>query len=752
MRTAAEISFAFADRDTLDGRDSFFLVGIGGAGMSALARMLKHRGHNVRGTDSTPSDVTSALELEGIPVSIGHSEEGIHKGDAVILSDAIDLAASPEVSAARHLECPLFRRSQALGWLLKGANVIAVTGTHGKTTTTGMLGAALIEAGLDPTVVVGANIPAWGGPVVEGQGTWAVVEACEAYDSFHDLDPKIVVLTNLELDHVDFHGNYERLRDSVVKFVSKADCLIYCGSDDGAREVASLAGVTATDYRQEHFDGKPALSGRHNLLDAAGALMAAVSAGADREAAKQGIERFTGAERRLQILRENSRGISVVDDYAHHPSEIAASIQALREKFQGQRLVVVYQPHLYSRTAGLIEEFANALTDADVIVLTDIYPAREEPMAGISSSRIAELIAKPTFYYPSRHFLPEALLRLAEPGDVVVGMGAGNIGEFAPSLVRLIEDRSKPGRKTRVVVIFGADSAEREISIQSGRAVHRALLNKGYESRLLDLTEVLMTGGNLKCLLGEDRPDIAFLAVHGTNAEDGTTQGLLQTLRIPYTGSNLKASAICMDKQLTKEILSHHGLPVPKGELLRTSGESVSLPLPLIVKPNAQGSTVGLSYVDGKDQLLPAIARAFVYDDAVLVEEWVKGIEISVPVLGDKALPVVEIAPTSGKYDYASKYLPGATEEIIPARLPEEVLARAQSYALQAHKILGCAGATRTDMIVRMSEPLILEVNTLPGLTGTSILPNSARAAGIGFEELVDWIVKDALRCHGEKA
>lgn len=749
MRTASEIASDFAPTEHLSCYRSFFLAGIGGAGMSALARMLKHRGYEVRGTDSTRSETTDNLIQEGIPVRIGHSGDGIGGKDALILSDAIDLGLSPEVSRAKQVGAPMFRRSQALGWLLSGHKLIAVTGTHGKTTTTGMIGAGLIEAGLDPTVVVGASVPAWGGHVVEGHGEWAVAEACEAYDSFHDLKPTIVVLTNLELDHVDFHGSYANLRDSVARFVRSADLLIYCEDDPGAKEIAGMVDIPVTAYSANLFGGKPALPGRHNLENAAGALRAAVMAGANEGKAREGITKFTGAERRLQVLREGE--ITVVDDYAHHPSEIEASVLALRERYPGRRLVVVYQPHLYSRTAGLIPEFSRSLDLADFVVLTDIYPAREEPMPGVSSARIAELLTKPLAYVPSRHLLPGEVHALAKPGDVIVGMGAGNIAEFVHGFIRLLDRHSQPGKKVRVAVLYGGDSAEREVSLLSGRAVHRALLMKGYEATLLDVSDRLLSTGDLTPFIGPDRPDVAFLAVHGTGAEDGAIQGLLELLHMPYTGSSLQSSAICMDKQLTKQILVPSGLRVPHGAVLHAKYEKVDLPLPLIVKPNAQGSTVGLAFVESAKDLRPAIERAFAYDQAVLVEEWIKGMEVSVPVLGDRVLPVVEIAPTSGKYDFESKYTPGATEEIVPARLSEEVTKSVQGAALRAHRALNCAGATRTDLIIRDGEPFVLEVNTLPGLTGTSLLPNSARAAGISFEDLVDWIVQDALKRHAEK-
>lgn len=788
MRKAAEIKEAFADRSLLEGYRSFFLVGIGGAGMSALARMLRHRGFAVQGTDSTRSPETDRLVDEGLPVRIGHSGDGIMGRYAVVLSDAIDLDTSPEVARAKELGAPLFRRSQVLGWLLRDRKVIAVTGTHGKTTTTGMIGAGLKSAGLNPLIVVGASVPEFGGPVVEGDGEWAVVEACEAYDSFHDLDPQIVVLTNLELDHVDYHGSWENLKDSVVRFVDKAGptgCLVYCEEDPGAREIASLCHIPGVPYRIDQFASYVEQAenvmlyslksrGRHNLLNASGAAVAAEQAGVHGAAAALGIMGFEGADRRLQLLLNGP--VAVVDDYAHHPTEIAASIEALRERFmispmsaedavhKKTRLIVVYQPHLYSRTEPLIKEFAEALSNADVVVLTDIYPAREAPIPGVSAARIAELVRKPVFYIPSRHLLPRKVAAMVREGDVVVGMGAGNIAEFAPALVKELAHSSgggsppldgQGGRATNVAVIYGGDSAEREVSLLSGRCVFDALKRKGYDARLVDISELLISKGDLTRFTGPDRPDLAFLAVHGTNAEDGAIQGLFELLHIPYTGSGIQSSALAMDKQLTKTLLREKGIRVPEGVLVSSASDAIPLHAPLIVKPNAQGSTVGLSFVERDEDLKGAVEKALQYDSSALVEEWIVGVEISVPVLGDRALPPVEIAPVSGKYDFESKYTLGATEEIVPARLPEAALRRVKEIALTAHRALGCEGATRTDMIVRPRTPLecdifTLEVNTLPGMTATSLLPNSAKAAGIEFDDLVVWLVEDALKRYAK--
>ncbi len=382
-------------------------------------------------------------------------------------------------------------------------------------------------------------------------------------------------------------------------------------------------------------------------------------------------------------------------------------------------------------------------------------------MPGVSSSLIAERATKPVHYVPSRHLLPRIVGRFVHPGDVVVGMGAGNISEFAPALIHELKRRVELGwfprgrgessSPMRVAVLFGGDSAEREVSLHSGKCVEKALESRGYEVSLIDVTEQLLGKGRLPAFTGHNRPDVVFLAVHGTHAEDGAIQGLLELLHIPYTGSGIQASAIAMDKGLTKKILTSHGIRVPKGALLESPDQPFGVPTPLIVKPNAQGSTVGLSFVEKGGDVCEAVRKAFAYDDKVLVEEWVTGIEISTPVLNGKALLPVEIVPKGGRYDFESKYAPGATQEIIPARIGEDLIKEAQRIALEAHRALGCTGATRTDAIVSGNEIFVLEVNTLPGMTETSLLPNSAAACGIPFDELCVQILEDALRRDEQK-
>ncbi|MBX3119075.1 MAG: D-alanine--D-alanine ligase [Fimbriimonadaceae bacterium] len=760
MRTRAEIESAFASTEELTPHKRFFLVGIGGAGMSALALMLKAQGCAVAGSDSTPSDMTTRLLTEGIEVHLRHAEDTISPFDQVILSDAIDLKTNPEVQGAIRHGCSLYRRSQLLGWLLKDKKIIAVTGTHGKTTTTGMIGASLQAAGIDATIVVGAVIPEFGTSVVAGTSDYAVVEACEAYDSFHDLHPQVVVLTNLEMDHADFHGDYENLKASVMRFVDSipdGGLLVYCGDDEGAKEIGTAFEGKHESYTKVHWPlGIP---GEHNRLNAgaASAVWKYLRMSPDQTAkAMRRLESFHGAERRLQVLQDGD--ITVIDDYAHHPTEVAASLSAVRDGYPGRRLIAVFQPHLYSRTKDLIPQFAEALSAADHVVITDIYPAREAPIPGVSSARIAEKVQASVDYVPVRHLLPRFVAAKAQPGDVILAMGAGNISEFGGALIKelgkdSVERYLQGGMATlNIAVVYGGDSPEREVSLHSGNAVHSALCEMGHNAWLVDVSDLLLSKGDLSKFVGPNRPDVVFLAVHGTHAEDGAIQGLFELLDIPYTGSRLQASAMAIDKQATKTILEHAGLLVPKGQLVHSVEEEITVKVPVVVKPNSQGSTVGLSFVESFADLQDAVRKALAFEGGVLVEEWLTGMEISVPVLGDRVLPPVEITPVSGRYDFDSKYTPGATEEIVPARLPVNLIEKAQRQALEAHRALGCDGATRTDMIVVKDKLAILEVNTLPGMTPTSLLPNSARAAGIDFNTLVDWIVRDALTRHAAKA
>ena len=293
----------------------------------------------------------------------------------------------------------------------------------------------------------------------------------------------------------------------------------------------------------------------------------------------------------------------------------------------------------------------------------------------------------------------------------------------------------------RIAVLCGGKSAEREVSLKTGTAVVAALQNRGYETHRVDAVSDLT--GQLSRL----KPDAAFVALHGRWGEDGTIQGLLEMLSIPYTGSGVLASALAMDKVLTKVVLRAAGIPTPDFQRLDPSTVdcTVELEPPLVVKPNREGSTVGVTVVRRVEELAGALAAAFGHGTEALAEVFVAGREVTVGFLDGAPLPVVEIVPEGGFYDYEAKYTPGRTRYLCPAPLGDELMARVSEVAEAANRALGCSGSSRVDLIVDdEGTPWVLEVNTIPGMTPTSLLPKAAAAAGIGFDELVERILLGA--------
>ncbi|MEN3001253.1 MAG: UDP-N-acetylmuramate--L-alanine ligase [Armatimonadota bacterium] len=786
-------------------RDRFHLIGIGGAGMSALARWLAERGAMVSGSDLVESPVLDALRARGIRAYTPHDPAQMGDPTWIVVSDAIH-PDNPEVIEAMRRQLPIWRRSQLLGWLLKPYRVIAVSGTHGKTTTTAMIATILEEAGYDPRVLLGGDLahaqPPWEGNIRLGKGEWAVVEACEAYESFLDLEPEIAVVTNIDPDHLDFHQTFERLQASFAHFCQRVRPGGHrvCGGDNrGVQEMCRLLHARGAHERPpllygfgESNDLRAAilartpdgtefeligsewhtaqgarfhlpLPGDHNVQNALAAIAVGQLLGIPIDTQQRALARFHGVRRRLELVGE-AAGITLVDDYAHHPVEIEATLAALRQRFPNRRLVVIYQPHLYSRTRDQLKGLIHSLSAADMVVITDIYPAREKPIPGVSASLIADGLLEndqpPTLYVPIKEQIPHRLLPHLVPSDVVVTMGAGDIDKIAAPLLRLLEARGQV-RRLRIAVLMGGDSPERDVSLLSGMRVLQALDPERFIGIPIDPAQLKGKEGvwGLLDLLQNERPDLAFIALHGRHGEDGAIQGLLEMLGIPYTGSGILPSALAMNKHAAKIVLQSAGLTVPPGVLVRQSDLSEvadlseipglsNLKLPLIVKPNEGGSTLGTTRVWEWEQLPRALRKAFAYDERALIEELIEGIEVSVPVIGTRtpqALPPVEIVPRTGFYGFQAKYTPGLTEEIVPARLPEEVLELLKATALQAHLALGCRSMSRVDIILRDLTPFILEVNTVPGLTPTSLLPRSAEAAGIPFPQLITRLIEDAL-------
>lgn len=446
-------------------------IGIAGAGMSGLAELFARRGLSVNGCDSNPAAATSDLAKHGVEVWQGHSPSHIAGARAVVFTSAMG-RDHPELVAALDAGIPVIRRAEALGLAVASGDVVGVAGTHGKTTTTVMTTAALRAAGLTPTGIAGGRVAEWGGNMSYGSDSLFVVEADEYDRSFLALDPGVAVVTNVEADHLDIYADLADIRATFGLYVARARAIVLCADDVGADSLDLPAtaeiiryGVESADARllarsvrqvgggsefEVVYDGefkcKASLKvpGIHNVRNALAAIGAGIALGVTPGSMVAGLAAFAGVERRFQRIADVA-GVTIVDDYAHHPTEIEATIQAARGAFPRRRLIVAFQPHLYSRTRDFAVEFGRALAEADGVFLTELYPAREQPIAGVSS----DLIERSTLaaggqvmWRGERSLLAAALALAVRPEDVVITVGAGDITLTARELRDILAESS----------------------------------------------------------------------------------------------------------------------------------------------------------------------------------------------------------------------------------------------------------------------------------------------------------------------
>ena len=447
-------------------------MGIGGAGMAPLAELVRRCGARVTGCDSQRSTLLNSFSAEGVEVVVGHDPEHVAGCAALVMTAAV-AADHPEIQAARAAGIPVLKRAEALGAVVNQGYVVGIAGTHGKTTTTTMTTALLDAAGLDPTALVGGRVPAWGGNLRFGGDTLYVVEADEFDRSFLTLQPSIAVVTTLEADHLDIFGSLDQVENAFLEFVNRVPqdgLVIACADDSGAgRLIARLAsprrsvltyGLSAGSMlraekveargRETRFDvrehGKKLgtanlhVPGLHNIRNALAAVGVARHLGASWPAIEAGLESFSGVDRRFEHVGE-ANDVMVIDDYAHHPTEISATLQAARSAYADRRLVAVFQPHLYSRTRDFADEFGRSLAVADLLFVTDIYAARERPIEGVTGALIADparAAGASVHYLTDRRTLAAEVASSLRPGDLCITLGAGDLNEAAREILSRI--------------------------------------------------------------------------------------------------------------------------------------------------------------------------------------------------------------------------------------------------------------------------------------------------------------------------
>jgi UDP-N-acetylmuramate--alanine ligase len=450
-------------------------VGIGGIGMSGIAEVLLNLGYRVTGSDLRESEITRRLALMGGLVHLGHSAEWVREANVVVVSSAVR-ADNPEVLAAHDRHIPVIPRAEMLAELMRLSRFgIAIAGSHGKTSTTSLVGWLLAQANLDPTVVIGGKVNALGTNAKLGKGQFLVAEADESDGSFLKLSPVLEVVTNIDLEHLDHYRDLDEIRETFLQFINKLPfygAAIVCLDDPQVVELlpriekrtityglsaqaeihargVEMAGLTATYelWRKDEALGRISLSlpGLHNVQNSLAAAAVGLELDIPFAEIAGALASFDGVQRRLQIKGE-ARGITVIDDYGHHPTEIKATLAALRGAWPKRRLVVLFQPHRYSRTQGLFKEFCTAFHEADILYMSEIYAASESPIEGVTG----EALLQGTKQHGQRqaHFvagvkgLPGAVLPVLQAGDVVLTLGAGNIFQAGEQLLELLQARA----------------------------------------------------------------------------------------------------------------------------------------------------------------------------------------------------------------------------------------------------------------------------------------------------------------------
>lgn len=774
---------------------NYHFIGIGGIGMSALAKILLQKGAKVSGSDATPSYITEDLKELGATVFNTHSQDYISSDMTVIYSTAIS-HDHPEIQAAKSYGLPLMHRSELMKELMNDKNVLAVTGTHGKTTTSSLLAHVFVEAGFSPSFAIGGTVCNFRSNAGHGKGEFFVAELDESDGSFLKCTPYAAIITNIENDHLNYWKTEEDLIAGFKKFAShitQSDHLFWC-ADDACLASLNLAGISygfsdkafyqIKNWRPEgwgsvfdlHRQEKVfsqlhiPLLGQYNALNAAAVFSLAISLGLQEDVIRHAFKTFQGVKRRMEKKGEN-RGVLIYDDYAHHPTEIRETLKAARQATGDQRLVVAFQPHRYTRTKDSWKEFLTAFESADVLLFSDIYSAGETPLEGITALKLFQEIQEITSlesYFVKREDMACFLSQFLRPHDVLITMGAGDITHLASEVM------DKPISPYKLAFISGGKSVEHEVSLSSTEVMSQKINPAYYTTKYFVISKEgkwFLEGSSITLIQAVQalkECDICFPMMHGTFGEDGMVQGFLEMLEIPYVGASFRTGAVTMDKAWTKRIAYTHNIPIAdfleffSYEWERKQEECISqitqkFKPPFFAKAVHLGSTIGVYRIKDLSQLKDAIDAICQLDYKFLVEEEIPGREIQFGFLGtvDPIIVPLEILKYDELHTYAEKYGKTATPSLLNITLPEPMAQEGKRLAALAYKAFECSGLARIDFFLKPDGSWIFnEVNPMPGCTPTSPYPKLWATQGLSCHTTFDKMIIAGLhrgRYHNRK-
>lgn len=757
----------------------YHFIGIGGIGMSALARILLKKGKKVQGSDLNSSYITEQLKEDGAEIFARQDHSNITPSTIIVYNSMIN-EDNPEYKAAVQQNLPILHRSDLLAQLMEGTKSLSVTGTHGKTTTSALLAHLLVKADLDPSYAIGGTVVSLKSNGGHGEGEYFVAEADESDGTFLKYSPFGAIITNIENDHLNYWKTVEQLKKGFEEFAGKVASRDHLFIDENL----NLPGITygfssKADLRIEgwwqdgwqirfdlSYQGKKyedievPLLGKHNVANSSAVFGMGLALGLDEKVIREALRSFKGVKRRMEKKGEK-RGMIVYDDYAHHPTKIAAALKSLRHAIGEKRLVVAFQPHRYTRTQDCLNEYLRAFEDADEVVFCEIYPAGEKPIPGVTGKGLFEAVKNASA--ANCHFadnMVEFLAKFLRPHDVLITMGAGDITAVGPAV---LEKNIAP---FSMALLAGGKSAEYEVALSSAAVTRKALNPEYYSVKNFEVSkdgQWLMEGKKLtlpEVVSALTQCEICLPIMHGPFSEDGMLQGFFETIGLPYAGCDYRTCALAMDKAWTKRLVATFGIVIAdfvEFEAYEWEQDRekcikqimTHLPFPLFVKPVHLGSTIGVGRVTSRETLEKAIDEACALDFKFLVEEEIVGREVQFGYLGNHNVFVSdpgEVTRLGEVHTYEEKYGATATPTIPKIPLPLDVLTKGKQIAEKAYRVSGCTGIARIDFFLKDGRTWILnEINPMPGLTPTSAYPKIMAAEGISMPEVVDRLVVGAL-------
>jgi len=766
--------------------DSIYFVGIGGIGMSAIAKTALELGMTVEGSDKAPSQTTAFLQSLGAKIHFHQGTVSLPKEATLVVSTATQ--ELKEVRRAQRLGVRVLHRSEFLSTLMEGTDQLLVAGTHGKTWTSALLVSVFMQAGLDPSFCIGGIHKELQTNGRKGSGQFFIAEADESDGSFLTYRGRGAIVTNIDADHLDHFKTLEGIGQAFSTFCKRVEeYLFWCGDCPNLRAIrpagtsygfgeendlvisefrAVSEQLTFTlTYKKKRYEGiKLKGIGRHLAQSAAAVFGLALACGIEEEVIRQVFANFGGVRRRLE-KRTSLPYLDLFDDYAHHPTAVRAVLESMRLAYPERRIVVAFQPHRYSRLKAGLEDFAKSLELADTVLITPVYSAGEPKAWDVGSDQLIDAvnnIRRGAARGVRLSRLASSVIDELRPHDIFLTMGAGDITEVHTPLAEHFQ--SHRPHPLKVGCIYGGCSSEHRVSVWSWENVSAALDTSLYAPQHFYIDEM----GEWK--RGDGKPfsfdqllelDVVFPVLHGPGGEDGRLQGMLEMMNIATVGCGTLASSLAMDKEMVRALLKGHGIEsVPTVALYRWQWREdrqalmrkaeKSFGLPCFIKPVSLGSTDGVTRVDRPEDLEPVLEHLFELDEKLVLEPVMQGRELEFALLGFgasvRALPPGEVFSNGAVYGFDSKYSDrGPVASAPTAALEPQAILEGEKIAKAIFEIVGGSGLSRLDFFYVQGRYYFNEMNPIPGFTNWSLYPKMLKSAGIELPAFLSQLIGIAI-------